>query len=289
MSNPDKTLFVIGDPIEHSLSPVIHTFIYNLLEKPFLYKAELVREKELEGFVERVRRNSCPGFNVTIPHKESIINFIDELHESAEIAGAVNTVKLENNRLIGFNTDIEGCIHALTEGGWTNGGTAVILGSGGAARAGIAALISMGQKHIVILNRDTSRAEKLSLFFSKNPSVVFDVKELNEKNISESICAASLVINSTPVGMWPDTDRSLIWDRDAIRKNTVFFDMVPRPYITKMLDEARSAGAVIVTGLQMLISQAVAAQEIWLNHKIDSRIHGQIMEHLLTKHREKLL
>ncbi|MCD6117478.1 shikimate dehydrogenase [bacterium] len=289
MSSPDRTLFVIGDPIRHSLSPVIHNFIFQLLGESFSYKAELVKPSGLQEFTEKAKRGFCPGFNVTIPHKESIIPFLYELDESAETAGAVNTVKLENNRLTGFNTDIEGCIHALTESGWTTGGTAVIFGSGGAARAGIAALISMGQKHIVILNRDTNRAEKLSSFFSKNPSVIFDVKKLNEKNISESISSASLVINSTPVGMWPDTDRSPIRDISLIRKNTFVFDMVPRPYITKLLHNAESSGAVIIPGLQMLISQAVAAQEIWLNRKIDSKIHEQIMEYLLTQHREKLL
>jgi len=274
MPERKNTYAVIGDPVEHSLSPLIHNYIYQLLDLPYSYQKMKVGEKELKKFINKCRKDNIAGFNVTIPHKVTIIPFLDEIDKQAELTGAVNTVKKENSVLKGFNTDVSGCVYALQRSSWEQTGKVVILGAGGACRAALVALTTFSPNSVYIFNRSLQKAVELKQkFFDK---VKFDIYAENIKfqNTEKQFSDTSLLINTTPVGMWPDKQVSPVPDPDMIPEHTTVFDMVPNPVYTKLLEQAKLKGVEIISGVSMLISQAISAQEIWLKQKL----HGQLFD-----------
>ena len=277
---------VIGDPVEHSVSPQIHDYIYRILNLDLQYDAVRVPSDLLPQFIQETRGRGRPGFNVSIPHKERIIHHLDEVDPMARRAGAVNTVKNQRGRLKGFNTDIEGCLEALKHEEWEPEGVCALLGAGGAARAAIGALAALGFHRIILMNRSIERAEKLKKDFQNLNSLTMSVHALHEKKINQLLKDVRLIINATPVGMWPHVDAMPIHRLDFITPETTVFDMVPRPFQTRLLKEAKSRGAKIISGLRMLIGQAIAADEIWLNRKCPETIHEDLY-HTMIQRMEK--
>jgi shikimate dehydrogenase len=280
--NPKKTYCVIGDPIGHSLSPQIHNFVFKNLNLLLDYEKIQVTPDNLAEFVQETRRIGRPGFNITIPHKELIIPHLDEVDPLAKRVGAVNTVLNREGRLIGFNSDIYGCKTALERNNWTPKGLVILIGAGGAARAVIEALASLGTNRLILFDLIKQRTEKLKNDFQTVHSMDIQVGSLDNDDLEANIKNVDLLINATPVGMWPNIDRIPIPQPELIPSGSTVFDLVPKPLDTLLLKSVRTKGAKTIPGLSMLIAQALAADEIWLNKRIPENIFDKVWKHLLT-------
>lgn len=276
-----KKYYIIGNPVEHSLSPTLHSYIYKIFNLSCSYHKIRIKKAELKDFIITCRLKNISGFNVTIPHKETIIPLLDKVEDEAKLFGAVNTVKNEKGKLYGYNTDIIGCRYALKRSSWQQSGKVVILGAGGAARSALAALSSFTPSSVSLFNRTPEKARLLKDQFSDHLN--FDIIAENVKfhNMENLLSNTTLLINTTPVGMWPETQNSPISDSKIIPENITIFDMVPNPVYTTLLKDAEKRGAEIISGLSMLISQAVAAQEIWLERKIPLETFNKLWTHII--------
>lgn len=263
-----------------SLSPVIHTFIGECLEIPLTYDKRDVMPQNLASFVRDSRRNPWGGFSVTLPHKETILPLLDRLDTTAEAAGAVNTIVRRNRMLIGYNTDVTGLREALRRSGVEDVKEAVIVGAGGAARAGLTALADMRCSRITVLNRTPARTESLIRDFQgRIPSL--NSPAMTPEVLSRALSTADLLINATPVGMQPDTERSPLQDPAILSSRTAVMDMVPNPPRTLLLLQAKQRGCLTISGLDMLIAQAIAAQEIWQGRRMPAALFDDCKRHLL--------
>ena len=276
-----RNFCVIGDPVGHSLSPLIHNFIFKSLGLNLSYDAVRVSPSGLGRFVEKSRQSERPGFNVTIPHKQKVIRFLDRLDVIAERVGAVNTVHRSGRQLTGFNTDMHGCRTALIRSDWKRGnGAVVLLGAGGAARAALEALSSTGVRKVSLYEIDLPRMERfVSDFESSTDMEIMPLTSTGD--LADSLKDSELLINATPVGMWPQVDQSPIPHAEWIMPSSWVFDMVPNPVETMLLRQAKSRGAATISGLVMLVAQAIAADEVWLGRKLPETLHADVFTHCM--------
>lgn len=257
-----KRAFVIGHPIGHSKSPLIHgTWIAEHgLEAS--YEPIEVAPQALAEFVGRVRAGEFVGGNVTIPHKEAVMGLIDEVDPLAAKIGAVNTLVVREGRILGSNTDYLGFLANLDAGapGWDRSlRSAIVLGAGGASRAILAGLIDRGVARIELLNRSPARAEALAAEFGPaiRPGAIAD--------FAGRAGAAGLVVNTSSVGMEGTAFDGV--DLSALPRGAVVTDIVYTPLLTPLLAEARDKGLATVDGLGMLLYQAVPGFEAWFGPK----------------------
>jgi len=250
---------IIGDPINGSLSPVMQNAAFGYLGLNNTYIAFRVPKGELKASLDSLRATNASGFNVTIPHKVDIVPHLDELHPSAQKAGAVNTVNNIEGIFKGFNTDIYGFIEPLRRRHVDlNGMKILLIGAGGAARAIIAALSDeTGISALKITNRTRQNAEEL-IAMASNLGLKADFTR--SEDLSEQAFRSDLIINSTPIGM--ANEQSLV-DRDKINKNSIVYDLVYRPMVTRLIENAKQASASVVYGYEMLLAQGARAFEIW--------------------------
>lgn len=259
---------LIGHPISKSLSPEIHNYSFDKNNINAKYLAFDVAEDNLKQAIEGIRNLGIKGCNVTIPHKVNIIKYLDEIDEEAKLLGAVNTVKNENGRLIGYNTDGKGFTNVLKDKGIEIKGKSVaILGAGGAARAISIILAKEEIKKIVVFNRTLEKAENIIKEIEDNfPKVKGVYKNLEEDEFNfEDI---DIIVNCTSVGMDPNLDQTPI-DPSILTKDTIVCDIVYKPLETKLLKLAKEQGQTAIGGLNMLIYQGILSEEIWLNKNID--------------------
>jgi len=268
ISGKTRVCGVIGDPIEHTMSPVMHNAAFKELGLDYLYVPLRVKREELGKAVESVRALNIRGLNVTLPHKVSIISFLDELDPLARKIGAVNTIVNDDGVLTGYNTDATGFLQALLEGGVEpKEKKVVILGAGGASRA-ISFILAERGAHLVILNRllelDWAKelAQRVSKVFAKEVKAL----ELNEKNLEMVLEGADILINATSVGMSPDVDETPVPAR-LLKPGLIVFDIVYNPIKTRLLKEAETASAQTIGGLDMLAWQGAIAFEKWTGRK----------------------
>lgn len=255
---------VIGDPVEHSLSPLIHNAAFEALGLDFAYVAFHVKRGRAGDAMSAVRALGIRGLSVTIPHKVDVIPYLDSIDPVAEGIGSVNTVVHEAGRLLGYSSDGLGAIRALEEAGVRPQGKAIlILGSGGAARAIAFALSALEPApSLRILGIERPELERLAADLGSRTRVRVSASDLSPATLSSAMAEAEIVIHATPVGMAPKTEESLV-PPELIRKGQVVFDIVYTPLETKLLREARSAGATAVAGLGMFVHQAAVQFELW--------------------------
>ena len=257
---------LIGHPTAHSLSPVMHNSAFLHVGLPYRYWLYDVPPSELKQAVELMKDNDIQGFNVTIPHKQAVMYYLDEIHDDARMIGAVNTVCRQGDRWIGYNTDAPGLLDTLQlDGEFDPAGRQVtILGAGGAARAAALALAKAGAKEIALFNRSLERAEQLVRNVQQHvrgcraEALPWNL-ELMEKKLKHT----DLLVNTTPIGMEPKVQESPIADAAWIQPHTVVFDMVYKPRLTLLLQQAQAQGAKIVDGLGLLLHQGARAFELW--------------------------
>jgi shikimate dehydrogenase len=255
-------LGLIGYPLGHSLSPKIHTAAlqaYGLEGDYSLFPIEPDDMPGLKDLFNRVRTGEISGLNVTIPHKQNVIAFMDELTPTARAIGAVNTIYLKEDKLIGDNTDAMGFLtdlkHAFDFSSFILPPSALVLGAGGSARAIVYALLNDGWD-VTIAARRIEQAEQLANSFNAH-----NIKTTNFPDLRPS--TFDLLVNTTPIGMSPNVDGSP-WPQEIPFPNAaVIYDLVYNPRETKLVKDARSQGLNATTGLGMLIEQAALAFELW--------------------------
>jgi len=266
-----KLIAIIGDPVERSLSPAMHNAAFEALHLNYAYMALRVPRGALEGAVATARVLKMAGMNVTHPHKINIISLLDKLDKSAELVGAVNTVKNNRGKLIGYNTDGAGAVRALeSEAGELAGRRILLLGAGGAARSIAFSLVKEGAE-LNIANRTTSRAKELTAAIKRSLGTNVGIINLNRKELSETIKNTDIIINTTTVGMHPNVNRTLL-TAHVMHTGLIVNDIVYEPLQTRLLTEAKKAGARTVTGLGMLINQAALSFEIWTGRRAPIKV-----------------
>lgn len=277
-------LAVIGDPISHSLSPVLQNFLIRHFALPFSYEALQIRPTALPEMMQRLRDGEFRGINVTLPHKQGVVPFLDEIESTAAIIGAVNTIVAEEGKLTGYNTDVAGFAQNLKAAKIAlEEKTVLVLGAGGAAPAVIFALSQVGAREIFLCNRSPEHAETLRNRFRK-ASAHLRLQTIAWPNRLDWLRrnAVDIIVNTTSVGMHPHIDVSPL-PAAAFAATSVAVDLVYNPLQTAFLRAAISAGAKIVNGLGMLIYQGVAALELWSRQPLDIQaIYPQLENELIN-------
>ncbi len=266
-------LAVIGDPIGHSLSPVIHTTVLDELGIDYEYRKIHVSPQDLEAFMMSDAAKQLDGFNVTMPHKESIVKYMESIDAEAERCGAVNTVRVENGKFFGYNTDGDGYAKSLAEIGFELAGKRItLLGAGGAAATVMLKAASLGAAKISLLNRTEATAAELADEVYRKTGVMAEVYPLNTENCRSCCTDCDILINGTPLGMAGVSadfeDTSFLKE---IGNGGVVSDFIYNPPQTKLLEEAERLGLKTVNGLGMLIYQGIAADRIYLGRKLDGK------------------
>ncbi|WP_170132005.1 shikimate dehydrogenase [Arenicella xantha] len=267
-----KRFALLGEPVGHSLSPLLHKAIYRQLEiDDASYRTVELPEERLKSFFTGFRVGGFDGVNVTIPHKSRVIQLLDEVDSKAKLIDAVNCVNRVGNKLTGYNTDLLGFAYSLRQNNvHIDGNVFAILGAGGSAQAVGAVLAEGAAKQVYIVNRTPERAERLKeIILAVNDAI--SVTVCSEQELAERSAELDCVINTTSLGMAPNTKMSPI-SESIFSENCLAFDLVYSPMKTKFLSDAESQGAAIVNGLQMLVAQAVYSVEIWMGGNIVAHV-----------------
>lgn len=270
ISGRTKVCGIYGYPVEHSFSPVMHNAAFDALDLDFVYVPFLVEPGCLPAAVEAVRSLGLAGVNVTIPHKQAVLPLLDEITEEARLIGAVNTIVNDSGRLLGDNTDGRGFLRALQEqAGFSPAGkTALIMGAGGAARAVAVQLLLAGIRKVFLSNRSRERAEALAGLLVENtvPAVAEVVpwpRDGKNPDLPEILPLADLVVQTTPVGMYPDEGSTIPLPFSSFGPGQVVCDLIYNPAETLFMKRAGQAGATALNGLGMLLYQGVLSFELW--------------------------
>jgi len=257
-----KLCAVIGDPIEHSLSPIMHNAAFRALNMNYVYVAVQVGKNRLKDAVEIIRNLNIIGVNVTLPHKVAVIKYLDRIDPLAKAIGAVNIIHNKNGKLTGYNTDGIGAVAALKEKiPQLRGKKILILGAGGAARAIAFQLAKEGCK-LVILNRTESKAVELASSLKREFKTPIVGAKLEKTKLRKELSNVNILINTTLVGMSPNINATLV-TRDLMKPKLTVFDIVYSPIRTRLLKEAEAAGAKTIDGVNMLVYQGAESFKIW--------------------------
>ncbi len=273
-----KKLAVIGDPIEHSLSPVIQQAMLDALGLDCTYERIRVQAGHAKDWLPTAEGYGLGGFNATMPHKTDLVPLMDELSADARLFRSVNTVVLRNGRRLGFNTDGEGLLRSLAESGFAPQGRRIaVFGAGGAARSAVLKLAASGAEHIAVCCRRPEKAAELA------DCPVVSVTSLSRQDTDAVLAEADLLINGTPLGMQGiDDDFEDFSFLDALPASATVCDLIYRPLETRLLREAKKRGHAALNGLGMLIHQAILALEHFAGMELDvSVMKAVVLERLL--------
>jgi len=272
----DATTFVygiIGNPVAHSLSPVMHNRAFESIGFNGVYTAFKVDDPDVEAAVSGIRALGIKGVSVTIPHKISVMNFLDEVEDSARRIGAVNTIVNRDGRLKGCNTDGMGAVRALKEKTTLKGRAVMLVGAGGAARSIGFAVQDEGAR-VVVVNRTAARGKKLATDLNA------DFFPLSGSDLPK----CDILINTTSVGMTPDSSQLPV-PTHYLEKGMVVMDIVYHPLKTRLLMEAKRAGCVTVDGLSMLIYQGALQFELWTERQAPVNVMREAALNVLNRER----
>ncbi len=253
-----KVCMVIGDPIDHSLSPIMHNVGYKALgiEKQFIYKKTKVKIKDLKKFTNSIQESNIRGISLTMPHKIEIMQYLDNIDKVANKIGAVNTIVNDNGALKGYNTDWLGVITPLQKITSLNKKRVALIGAGGAARAVVYGCMKKGAK-VTIFNRTIEKGKQISDDFGcsyKSLELLSDLKDYD------------IIFNATSVGMKPNKDTSPIL-KEYINPHHIVFDAIYSPHETQLIKDAKDKGAKVIYGIEMLLYQGTAQFELFTNQK----------------------
>lgn len=285
-----KLLAVIGYPISHSLSPFMHNKAISIIDANALYLMFDIHPANLEKSIKSFLTLGFTGLNVTIPHKEAILSYLTNVSEEAAIIGAVNTVHIQDGKLFGYNTDIYGVIKSLEPyKDDIKDQEVTIVGAGGAARCVIYTIIRhFHPKKINLINRNDAKADFLKDYFTKKMNYQnIDTFQLAPPDIIDVLANSKLIVNTTPIGMYPNVDDSFTAIDDSFNSNQIVFDVIYTPFETKLMKLASSKGATTIGGLDMFIEQAAKSFEIWLNKEFPRDLIKDILIDKLETENEK--
>lgn len=278
-----KLLGVIGDPIEHSLSPLMHNAAIAALGVDYVYLPIPVKITDLSIAIAGFKAIGLSGFSVTIPHKQTILSFLSEVSDVAKIVGAVNTVWRTDNGWHGTNTDVEGFIAPLKDydRDWSQI-TPLILGYGGAARAVVVGLSQLGCTEINVVGRDE---QKLSQFQQSwlNSALTITINVHPWEQLPDLTPQSELIVNATPIGMYPNVEECPIEEAvmEKLQPGAIAYDLIYTPNPTQFLRLAKQRNAIEIDGLEMLVQQGVAAFKIWVGETPPVDVMRQVLrQHL---------
>jgi shikimate dehydrogenase len=278
-----KLLGVIGNPIEHSLSPVMHNAAIAKLELDYVYLPFPIKPEDLSKAISGFTAIGLTGFSVTIPHKQAIIPLLTEISSIAKEIGAVNTVWRTETGWNGTNTDVEGFVAPLKNynRNWSQT-TALILGCGGAARAVVAGCAQLNCAKIHVVGRDQQKLKRFKNSW-QNSELAVNLSVHNWQELPDLMGESNLLVNSTPVGMYPHIDESPVSAElmGRLSENAIAYDLIYTPNPTKFLQIAKEHGADAIDGLGMLVQQGAAALQIWLKQQPPVEVMRQsLRQHL---------
>ena len=269
---------LIGDPVEHSLSPAIHNAAFQHVGLNYVYLAFKVQD--VEGAIRGIRAlTSIRGISVTIPHKVAVLPYLDSVAPTAQNIGAVNTIVAGDGILTGYNTDASGALQALrAAGGLPDGGRFLLLGSGGAARA-IAFGLCMEAKisSLTILAVIDEERQALARDLRDKTGAAINERPLSEDTLKRHIPENQVLIHCTPVGMSPRTSESCV-PKHLLNHSLIVMDIVYNPFETRLLVEARQAGCRIIRGMEMFLHQAIGQFELWTKHPAPVEVMRRVLE-----------
>ena len=263
-----KKYLVIGNPIEHSLSPRLHNYWLNQNKIKAIYDKKLINEKEIENIISQIKTGDITGVNVTVPFKKSVIPYLEKLSPEANSSQSVNTIYLEDNKIIGHNTDIAGFELSLRYHKYdVKNKKVLILGAGGVTPSIILGLKKMSPSKIILCNRTKSKAENLKKIYN-------DLDVVNWGDVPEF----DMIINATSVGLKQNEEIDINFEKSG--SNKFYYDVVYNPRQTMFLKKAKEQGNIVENGIMMFVYQAHQAFTIW--HKVMPKIDEETLK-LLNK------
>lgn len=262
-----KLLGVIGHPVEHSQSPLMHNAALQHLGLDYVYLPFPIEPENLEVAIIGLAAIGVVGFSVTIPHKQTILPLLSEITPIAQSIGAVNTITRQNHKWVGTNTDVAGFIAPLQSQDWSQK-VAVILGNGGAARAVVAGCHQLGCTQIHVVGRNMQKLEEFRHSWDSSP-LGRRLQVHQWEKLPQVIPQADLLVNTTPIGMYPQVDQSPLSMEEIgqISLGAIAYDLIYVPKPTRFLQQAAAQGAIVIDGLEMLVQQGAAALKIWLQQE----------------------
>ena len=272
-------LGLIGYPVSHSLSPKIQNAALKACGLDGDYSLFHIASDDMQALKDllgRVRSGEITGLNVTIPHKQNVTPFMDELTPTAKAIGAVNVIYMRENKLIGDNTDAPGFLSDLkrflveNQSEIVNRKSAIVLGAGGSARSVVYALLHDGWD-VTLAARRIEQAQQLATQFAGTIPVELNLQTFQRSNLE-------LIVNTTPLGMTSNVDQSPLPETATLAPHTKIYDLVYNPRETKFVKDARAQGLSATTGLGMLIEQAALGFELWTGRKLPSEIFRNAVE-----------
>jgi len=277
LTSKTKIICIIGNPIEHSMSVAMHNAAIQKLGIDYIYIAFNVFTKDLPNAINGFRSLNIKGASVTIPHKISVMKYLDKIEPMAKNIGAINTIKNENGILIGRNTDGEGFLKSIKESGYNLKNKKIVLfGAGGAGRA-CAFYLAKEVREITIINRTDNRLNDLISNLKLNYEI--PIKGINlskSEEIRKDIEDSDMIVNTTPVGMYPNINESPI-KQSWLNPNLFVIDIVYSPIQTKLLQEASSIGCKVLSGVNMLVNQGIIAFKWWTGFSPDKKLMKQVV------------
>lgn len=260
---------LLGSPVAHSISPLMHNEAFQLLDLDYTYLCFEVNEETLPAAVDGLKACGIRGFNLTMPNKNKIVELLDELSPAARLIGAVNTVVNDDGHLTGYNTDGVGYMQAVKDAGYDiTGKTITIMGAGGAATAICAQAALDGVEKIHIFARETSRFWDRTQKLAENINSTLPCKAVLHENkdtaaLAQAISESALLLNATSVGMAPNTEGTIIEDTSLYHPDLIVSDVIYNPRETRFLKKAREAGCRTFNGMYMLLYQGAEAFRLW--------------------------
>ena len=261
---------ILGNPVTHSISPVMHNTSFAHLGLDYVYLAFEIEASALEAAVAGLRSLGAAGFNVTMPYKQAVIPLLDELTQEARIIGAVNTVINNHGRLIGTNTDGKGYVDSLKGAGISiRGSRIVLLGAGGAAKSIGMQLALEGAAELIIANRSRQPAMALGEMIEKAvPDCRVEILPLDQQALITACRPARVLINTSSIGMGVHEGKSLITDASVFHPNLFVSDIIYAPRRTKLMEMAETAGCDTANGVGMIIGQGALSFKLWTGHSM---------------------
>ncbi|MDO5852414.1 MAG: shikimate dehydrogenase [Methanobacteriaceae archaeon] len=256
-----KITGIIGNPIEHSMSPPMHNNAYKQLNLDYKYVPFLVKKENLKYVIQSSKTLNIKGLNVTIPYKTDIIPYLDEIDPLAEKINAVNTLEFNGNKVKGYNTDATGALKSLKDYTSITNKNILILGSGGASKAIAYQLAEEKPEQLIIANRTENNAQKIIKNIKENTSVPIHYQTI--KTAENTLENQDIIINTTPIGMYPNQYTKPVINTKNILSNHTVMDIVYNPIKTRLLKEAEKKGAIIIPGTNMLINQGLESFKIF--------------------------
>ncbi|MFQ3617648.1 MAG: shikimate dehydrogenase [Cyanobacteriota bacterium] len=281
-----KLLGVIGHPVAHSLSPVMHNAAIAHLGVDYVYLPLPVAPEDLPQAIAGFAAIGLRGFNVTIPHKQAVMPFLNHISEIAQAVGAVNTVWRTEMGWAGTNTDVEGFLSPLLKlppersPEW-NQSAAVILGNGGSARAVVAGCAQLGMAQIHVVGRDLDKLKAFQQSWRNSPISALSVHPWED--LLHLLPSATLLVNTTPIGMYPNPQASPLGPeprltmKSGMKSGAIAYDLIYTPNPTLFLQQAAALGAMPISGLEMLVQQGAAALRLWLGQEVPVEVMRQAL------------